>query len=117
VQGCSEDELAQLIHEGGLITKLKGCVNKKNPCRGQEGPAAAIDALTALWTKKAAEVSRELYTRIEGGCTACCAGTVALMDPFRKGKKCVNRAIPVVSQGQSQCYRSIDAGSSRAAGN
>lgn len=76
VQGCNEDELLQLIHEGGLTTRLKGCINKKNPCRGQEGPAAAIDALTALWTKKAAEVSRGLYKKhIEGGySTVCCVG-------------------------------------------
>jgi hypothetical protein len=65
VQFANEDELLHLIHQGGLITLLKGCMDKKNPAH-MDGPAASIQTLTALWTKKAAEVSRELYTRIEG---------------------------------------------------
>jgi hypothetical protein len=33
---------------------------------GTSGPEPAINMLTLLWTKKAAEVSKDLYKRIEG---------------------------------------------------
>ena len=75
VQRCPQDQLLELIHQGGLITLLKGCMveprsgNPHNPYNNPDGPADAIDTLTELWTRKAAEVSRELYKRIEGGCT------------------------------------------------
>jgi hypothetical protein len=75
VQHCPQDQLLELIHQGGLITLLKGCMveprsgNPHNPYNNPDGPADAIDTLTELWTRKAAEVSRELYKRIEGGCT------------------------------------------------
>jgi hypothetical protein len=72
VQRCPQDQLLELIHQGGLITRLKGCMveprsgNPHNPYGNPDGPADAIDTLTELWTRKAAEVSRELYTHIEG---------------------------------------------------
>lgn len=72
-QVCSDDENLQLIHQGGLITLLKGCLDLRDPYANRDGPAAAIDTLTELWTRKAAEVSRDLYRRIEGEPTCCLA--------------------------------------------
>lgn len=70
VQHSTEDDLLQLIHRGGLITLLKGCVSQRHNVPRQDSPEDAIDTLTELWTKKAAEVSKDLYKRIEGGHTA-----------------------------------------------
>jgi hypothetical protein len=66
LQLLNEDELLQLIHAGGLITPLKGCTSSAARDQGHDGPGAALNMLTSLWTIKAADVSKDLYKRIEG---------------------------------------------------
>lgn len=66
LQRCSDEELLQLIHQGGLITRLKGCQSHAKPNRSRDSPDEAIDILTELWTKKAADVSKDIYKQIEG---------------------------------------------------
>lgn len=68
LQACTDDELLQLIHQGGLITLLKGCISQSRPNMSQDSPADAIDMLTDVWTNKAAEVSKKLFERIECEC-------------------------------------------------
>jgi len=66
-QMCSEEQLLALIHEGGLISKLKGCMNQKGAhMRSPWGPDMTIYKLTQVWTDKARGLSRELYKHIEG---------------------------------------------------
>jgi len=67
LQRCNDEELLQLIHQGGLITRLKGCQSHAKPNRSRDSPEEALDILAELWTKKAADVSKDLYKQIEGG--------------------------------------------------
>jgi hypothetical protein len=79
LQFCCEDQLLALIHEGGLISKLKGMLNPLDdefphyePCYG---PNATINKLAAVWTLKARSISQELYKLIQGRascCHSCC---------------------------------------------
>jgi hypothetical protein len=72
VQVCSEDEVLTLIHEGSLINHMKG--NTTVAKTGLSPEATRADALLSdVWTRKAEQVSRELYKRIEGDSLSCVA--------------------------------------------
>lgn len=67
IQMCTEEQLLALIHEGGLISKLKGCMNQRGGHTPSPwGPDITIYKLTQVWTDKARGLSRELYKQIEG---------------------------------------------------
>jgi hypothetical protein len=72
VQVCSEDEVLTLIHEGSLINHMKGNTTVARTEAGLSPEATRADALLSdVWTRKAEQVSRELYKRIEGGLCGC----------------------------------------------
>lgn len=50
-----------LIHEGGLISKLKGNLSSL-----KRDISPSIDSLIVKWTDKACSISRELYKQIQG---------------------------------------------------
>lgn len=72
MQLCTKNKeetfLLRLIHEGGLINKLKGCM----PAEGcpafpsAPGPGYTVKILGEFWTNKCHTLSDELYQRIEG---------------------------------------------------
>eukprot|EP00878_Enallax_costatus_P023170 GHUV01024634.1.p1 GENE.GHUV01024634.1~~GHUV01024634.1.p1 ORF type:complete len:320 (+),score=51.49 GHUV01024634.1:1096-2055(+) len=68
MQHEEERLLLQVIHEGGLINKLKGCM----PVSGgytfplpMHGPEWSVDMLGDFWTNKCHTLSDELYKRIQ----------------------------------------------------
>jgi hypothetical protein len=73
LQACTEEQLLPLVHEGGLINKLRGIMPQHMTMDFmsfsimQNGPQAAITLLTAVWSKKAHELSKQISKRIQGG--------------------------------------------------
>ena len=66
VQVGRKEELLKLIHDGGLISQLKGCACSSKPNLRHDGPAESVSKLTEVWTQEAAVFSKELFKRIEG---------------------------------------------------
>lgn len=73
MQVCSEDEVLTLIHEGSLINHMKGNTTIARTEASLNPEATRADYLLSdVWTRKADQVSRELYKRIEGGWVGGC---------------------------------------------
>lgn len=72
VQVCSHEQLLILVHEGGLINKLRGMLPQRSrracmsPSMLVNGPGLTINMLTALWTDKVHELSKQLNKRLQG---------------------------------------------------
>eukprot|EP00878_Enallax_costatus_P035971 GHUV01040237.1.p1 GENE.GHUV01040237.1~~GHUV01040237.1.p1 ORF type:complete len:690 (+),score=95.53 GHUV01040237.1:319-2388(+) len=65
VQCCPEDQLLRLIHEGGLISKLRGNMSPKEPSMiTLYGPHMAVIRLTEVWTKNCYKLSDVMYQRV-----------------------------------------------------
>jgi hypothetical protein len=73
LQVCSQEQLLMLVHEGGLINKLRGMMPQHSDWTNMSfnmmsnGPNATIAMLTAVWTNKAHELSKQLSKRVQGG--------------------------------------------------
>jgi hypothetical protein len=66
VQLCSKDQLLGLIHEAGLITKLKGTISPLQVSPPMVSPDATCGVLSAVWSEMAGSLSKKLYNTIEG---------------------------------------------------
>jgi hypothetical protein len=64
LQFCCEDQLLALIHEGGLISKLKGTMAPHVMISFQVDPIVA--RLTRLYISKVSSLSEDMYRQIEG---------------------------------------------------
>jgi hypothetical protein len=73
MQVCSQEQLLMLVHEGGLINKLCGMMPQHSDWTNMSfnmmsnGPNVTINMLTAVWTNKAHELSKQLSKRVQGG--------------------------------------------------
>ncbi|KAF6250689.1 hypothetical protein COO60DRAFT_1646284 [Scenedesmus sp. NREL 46B-D3] len=71
VRVCSHEQLLILVHEGGLINKLRGMLPQRSrracmsPSMLVNGPGLTINMLTALWTDKVHELSKQLNKRLQ----------------------------------------------------
>jgi hypothetical protein len=67
VQLCSEEQLLVMIHETGLISKLKGTMSIRTaPILFDGGPHDTINRLSVVWTQKARSISRDLFKKMQG---------------------------------------------------
>lgn len=72
LQVCSQEQLLVLVHEGGLLSKLRGLQPQHSPGASMSfmmmstlGPTIAM--LTSAWTNKAHELSKQSSKRMQGG--------------------------------------------------
>lgn len=66
MQFANTDQLLRLIHEGGLLSKLRGTGYKYKPNVSMDGPQFTIFRLTEIWTEKCFVLSNQMYARMQG---------------------------------------------------